>query len=78
MQTQYAIWATIGGYILLVLTLSSITTLWIRHHLKKPKQYPQCELKNSIYTLSLFKELEFRHCLYLNKQSVYKIFYKNS
>ncbi|WP_296405242.1 hypothetical protein [Psychrobacter sp.] len=58
MQPTHMIWGTIIGYILFALAISMITSLWIRHHLKRkvvnqhclmsdrPIIYPHCLLKD--------------------------------
>lgn len=35
MDPQLKLWGTILGYMLLALTISACTSLWIRHHLKR-------------------------------------------
>ena len=45
MEPQVKLWATIIGYMLLALTISACTSLWIRHHLKRKDLHPQRALK---------------------------------
>ncbi len=45
MDPQVKLWGTIIGYMLLALTISACTTLWIRHHLKSNDLHPRRALK---------------------------------
>jgi len=45
MEPQVKLWATIIGYMLLALTISACTSLWIRHHLKRKDLHPRRALK---------------------------------
>ena len=45
MQPHHILWSTIGGYMLLAVTISIITSLWIRHHLKRFDTGASCALK---------------------------------
>lgn len=45
MDPQVKLWGTIIGYMLLALTISACTTLWIRHHLKSNELHPRRALK---------------------------------
>ncbi|MBP2280349.1 hypothetical protein RCH20_000053 [Psychrobacter sp. PL15] len=51
MQPDHIIWGTILGYMLLALTISACTTLWIRHHLKNNDLHPQRAIKKKYLTL---------------------------
>lgn len=55
MQSTQLIWVTIFGYMALALSMTLITSLWIRYHLRRPIIYPHCLLTdkplNSIYCL---------------------------
>ena len=39
------LWGTIIGYMLLALTISTCTSLWIRYHLKRKDLHPRRALK---------------------------------
>ena len=45
MDPQVKLWGTIIGYMLLALTISACTTLWIRHHLKSNDLHPRRALR---------------------------------
>ena len=45
MEPQVEIWATIIGYMLLAMTISACTSLWIRYHLKRNDLHPSRALK---------------------------------
>ena len=45
MEPQVKIWATIIGYMLLAMTISACTSLWIRYHLKRNDLHPSRALK---------------------------------
>ena len=45
MDPQFKLWGTILGYMLLALTISVCTSLWIRHHLKRKDLNPRRALK---------------------------------
>ena len=45
MDPQLKLWGTILGYMLLALTISACTSLWIRHHLKRKDLNPRRALK---------------------------------
>ena len=45
MNPQVKLWGTIIGYMLLALTISACTTLWIRHHLKSNNLHPRRALR---------------------------------
>ena len=45
MDPQVKLWGTIIGYMLLALTISACTTLWIRHHLKSNNLHPRRALR---------------------------------
>ena len=45
MDPQLKLWGTIFGYMLLALTISACTSLWIRHHLQKKDLHPKRALK---------------------------------
>ena len=45
MEPQFKLWATIIGYMLLALTISTCTSLWIRYHLKRNDLHPRRALK---------------------------------
>ena len=48
MDPQTKLWATILGYMILAITISACTSLWIRHHLKKNNLHPRRALKKDI------------------------------
>ncbi len=41
MEPHYMVWGTIIGYMMLALTISVCTSLWIRHHLKNNDLHPR-------------------------------------
>lgn len=45
MDPQLKLWGTILGYMLLALTISACTSLWIRHHLKRKDLHPRRAIK---------------------------------
>lgn len=45
MEPHFILWSTIIGYIMLALTISTITSLWIRHHLKNNDLHPRRAIK---------------------------------
>lgn len=45
MDPQFKLWGTIIGYMLLALTISTFTSLWIRYHLKRKDLHPRRALK---------------------------------
>ena len=45
MDPQFKLWGTIVGYMLLALTISACTSLWIRHNLKRKDLNPRRALK---------------------------------
>ncbi len=45
MEPHHILWGTIFGYMALALTISCITSLWIRHHLKSKDLHPKRALK---------------------------------
>lgn len=45
MDPQLKLWGTIIGYMLLALTISACTSLWIRYHLKSNDLHPRRALK---------------------------------
>ena len=51
MDPQTKLWATILGYMILAITISACTSLWIRHHLKKNNLHPRRALKKRYLTL---------------------------
>lgn len=51
MEPHHILWGTILGYILLAMTISACTSLWIRHHLKKKDLHPRRALKKRYLTL---------------------------
>lgn len=44
MQPHIMLWSTILGYMLIVVTLSVITSLWIRFHLKQIHKGSYCKI----------------------------------
>ncbi|BFM03907.1 MULTISPECIES: hypothetical protein [Psychrobacter] len=48
MDPQFKLWGTIIGYMLLALTISTCTSLWIRYHLKRKDLHPRRALKKDI------------------------------
>lgn len=44
MQPHHLLWSTIIGYMLLAISISIITSLWIRHHLKNLEKGAYCVL----------------------------------
>lgn len=45
MEPHHILWGTIFGYMALALTISGITSLWIRHHLKSNDLHPKRAIK---------------------------------
>ena len=45
MDPQFKLWGTIIGYMLLALTISACTSLWIRYHLKRKDLSPRRAIK---------------------------------
>lgn len=45
MDPQLKLWGVIIGYMLLALTISACTSLWIRHHLKNNDLHPRRAIK---------------------------------
>ena len=45
MDPQLKLWGTILGYMLLALTISACTSLWIRYHLKRNDLHPRRAIK---------------------------------
>jgi len=45
MDPQLKLWGTIIGYMLLALTISACTSLWIRYHLKRNDLHPRRAIK---------------------------------
>lgn len=45
MDPQFKLWGTIFGYMLLALTISACTSLWICHHLKSKDLHPRRAFK---------------------------------
>ena len=45
MEPHHILWGTIFGYMLLALTISTCTSLWIRHHLKSNDLHPKRAIK---------------------------------
>jgi hypothetical protein len=50
LQPQHILWGTIFGYMLLALTISACTSLWIRHHLKNNDLHPRRAIKKKYLT----------------------------
>lgn len=67
----HIIWGTILGYIALALTISLITNLWIKHHLKRTITYPHCLLSDkpitAAYCLLSDKPIIHSYCLMSDK-----------
>lgn len=51
MEPHHMIWGTIIGYMMLALTISFCTSLWIRHHLKNNDLHPRRAIKKKYLTL---------------------------
>lgn len=51
MEPHHMLWGTILGYMLLALTISACTSLWIRHHLKNKNLHPRRAIKKRYLTL---------------------------
>ncbi len=49
MDPQLKLWGTILGYMLLALTISVCTSLWIRYHLKRNDLHPRRAIKKTIF-----------------------------
>lgn len=45
MEPHQILWGTIIGYMLFALTISTCTSLWIRHHLKSNNLHPRRAIK---------------------------------
>lgn len=45
LEPQVILWGTIIGYMMLAMTISACTSLWIRHHLKNNDLHPRRALK---------------------------------
>ena len=45
MDPQLKLWGVIVGYMLLAVTISACTSLWIRHHLKNNDLHPRRAIK---------------------------------
>ena len=56
MQPHHLLWSTIVGYMLVAVTISIITSLWIRHHLKQFDIGASCSLKQVPLNLKKFKK----------------------
>ena len=56
MQPHHVLWSTIIGYIMLALTISAITSLWIRYHLKRKDLHPRRAIKKRYLTLKRRKK----------------------
>ncbi|MUG32195.1 MULTISPECIES: hypothetical protein [Psychrobacter] len=67
MQSTQIIWVTIVSYMLLAVTISFITSLWIRYHLRRPTVFPHCLLTDrpvrSTYCLLTDKPIVRSFCL---------------
>ncbi|WP_435978925.1 hypothetical protein [Psychrobacter sp. DM4] len=65
MEPHYMIWGTIIGYMILALTISAITSLWIRYHLKRKNLHPRRALKKRYLMLKKRrKKLDSKHRRY--------------
>ncbi|WP_201585771.1 hypothetical protein [Psychrobacter jeotgali] len=51
MDPQVKLWGTIFGYMLLAISISICTSLWIRHHLKNKDLHPRRAIKKRYLTL---------------------------
>ena len=56
MQPHHILWSTIIGYIMLALTISAVTSLWIRYHLKRKDLHPRRAIKKRYLTLKRRKK----------------------
>lgn len=63
MQSTYIIWVTIFGYMSIAITVSLITSFWIRHNLRKSFVYPHCLLSD--------RPARYDYCLLSNRSVVY-------
>lgn len=62
MEPHHILWGTIIGYMLLALTISGITSLWIRHHLKNNDLHPRRAIRKRYLILKRRrKRLDRRH-----------------
>ena len=50
MEPNQILWGTIFGYMLLAVTISFCTSLWIRHHLKSNDLQPKRAIKKKYLT----------------------------
>lgn len=50
LEPHHMIWGTIFGYMLLALTISACTSLWIRHHLKNNDLHPRRAIRKKYLT----------------------------
>lgn len=65
LEPQHMLWGTIIGYMLLALTISACTSLWIRHHLKSKNLHPRRALKKRYLILKKRrKKLDSKHRRY--------------
>ncbi len=51
LEPHHILWGTIFGYMLLAVTISACTSLWIRHHLKSNDLHPRRAIKKKYLTL---------------------------
>ncbi|WP_201528889.1 MULTISPECIES: hypothetical protein [Psychrobacter] len=50
LEPHHILWGTIFGYMLLALTISACTSLWIRHHLKNNDLHPRRAIRKNYLT----------------------------
>ncbi|TXD98380.1 hypothetical protein ES754_05530 [Psychrobacter frigidicola] len=50
LEPHHILWGTIFGYMLLALTISTCTSLWIRHHLKNNDLHPRRAIRKKYLT----------------------------
>ncbi|WP_367105881.1 hypothetical protein [uncultured Psychrobacter sp.] len=65
MDPQVKLWGTILGYMVLAISISICTSLWIRYHLKKKDLHPRRALKKRYLMLKKRrKKLDSKHRRY--------------
>ena len=51
MEAHHLVWSTIIGYMILAISISIITSMWIRYHLRRKDLKPRRALKKRYLTL---------------------------
>ncbi len=51
MEPHHVVWSTIIGYMILAISISIVTSMWIRYHLKRNDLKPRRALKKRYLTL---------------------------